>query len=219
MSGLHLFGLNCQTRSDHMYCIFLSKLIGCSDTSRSASSLWFSSSSCNVQTMLLNPKSPYLGVGWGVNTSTFCGFLKYIWANFLILIIQRETMCVAQLRGKPPQIGHQACKPAFVQFTASAHAIHQWFSTETLLIQSWSEKESIKPPIHVAVSLRIIFATIRRVCLVKYLLDSIQQEGMLIFSTLPLTHIMWPGDCDIPGWRFDVTGALTCPLIQPASCP
>ena len=70
-------------------------------------------------------------------------------------------------------------------------------------------------------SVPLVFALhlMRRDGLVKYSLDSIQQEGMLIFSTQLLTHIMWSSDCDIPVWQFDVRGKLTCPLKQPAFCP
>ena len=169
--------------------------------------------------MLLNPKSPYLGVG--CEYKHILQILKVYLGQFFVFDNPKRDHVCCSVEGKTPANrapGLQASIRA-IHCLSSRHPSLIPLSTETLLIQSWSEKESIKPPIHVAVSLRIIFATIRRVCLVKYLLDSIQQEGMLIFSTLPLTHIMWPGDCDIPGWRFDVTGALTCPLIQPASCP
>ena len=70
-----------------------------------------------------------------------------------------------------------------------------------------------------SVLLEFALHLMRRGGLVKYSLDSIQQEGMLIFSTRLLTHIMWSSDCDIPGGQFDVRGKLTCPLKQPASCP
>ena len=37
----------------------------------------------------------------------------------------------------------------------------------------------------------------------KYLPDLISHEGMLIFSARLLTHIMRPGDCDIPDGQFE----------------
>ena len=134
MSGLHLFGLNCQTRSDHMYCIFLSKLIGCSDTPRSASSLWFSSSSCNVQTMLLNPKSPYLGVG--CEYKHILQILKVYLGQFFVFDNPKRDYVCCSVEGKTP-----ANRAPGLQ--ASIRAIHCLSSRHPSVIFHWDTINSI----------------------------------------------------------------------------
>ena len=141
MSELHLFGLNCQTRSDHMYCIFLSGATWLGVVTLRGRLPHFDflnqpHSSHNVQTMLLNPKSPYLKG----NLDIICkgSFLSsnnpiHVVPCSLLLMQENwwerhQVCCSLEI---PCKIGHQACKPASLQFTGSAHPIHHWSPSQS----------------------------------------------------------------------------------------